>query len=64
MIKSRKFRITICFGTLMYLGPIVYKFMGVGDSVALMALGSLSAIGSAYLGFNVLQKKIEGDVNG
>jgi hypothetical protein len=61
---SRKFIITAVLGLLIYLGPVLYKLAGVSESVALLALGSVTTLGSAYLGFNVLQKKIEGPPNG
>lgn len=57
-MRSRKLWITSLLSVLLYVAPIIYKLIGVSDNVALTALWCVAGIGSAYLGFNVLQKKI------
>lgn len=57
---SRKFILSLVSLTLMTGLPVLYKFLEISDTITLTVLGATSAIVSAYLGFNVLQKHIEG----
>lgn len=59
--KSRKLWVSIGFSILLFAGPIVYKHMEISDTVTMMVLGAISAIGTGYLGFNVLSKKVTGE---
>lgn len=58
--KSRKLWISIGLILLLFMGPLVYKHQGISDQITLWVLSAISLIGSAYLGINVLQKKLLG----
>jgi hypothetical protein len=58
--SSRKLWVSIITTILVFGGPILYKCLGISDQVSLVVIGAISTISAAYLGFNVLQKKIEG----
>lgn len=57
-MKSRKLWLTVCFIIMLFCGPIIYKELEIDNGVATLALGAIAGLASAYLGANVLQKKI------
>lgn len=57
---SRKFIVTIAQLMIMIILPIVYRYLEVGDEITITMLIAIAGSGSFYTGFNVLQKKYEG----
>jgi len=55
---SRKFIALLVEIVLLVAIPILYSYIGISDSVTLLVLGALAGSASAYIGFNVLQKKV------
>lgn len=60
--SSRKFLVLFVEVLLIILVPLIYKAQDIGEGVMLAVIGAVAAAGSAYVGFNVLQKKIESKV--
>ncbi len=60
-LTSRKLWISI-LATIISCGlPILYKQLGISESVTLAVLGLVSAISLGYSGANILDKKISND---
>lgn len=53
-LTSRKFWLSIAVIIISVLLPIIYKGQNISDYITMMVIGIVGAIGSAYLGFNVL----------
>lgn len=57
---SRKFILTAVGILIMSSIPILYKQLGISDSITLVVVGAIAGATGVYAGFNTLAKKYEG----